>query len=1534
MSGYVRTCNTKLRSFTGDKIETRGIVKLEITLKGNITQHDFIVTEGMETDILVGANYLEENDITLKMRIKKLEVNGHHVNFINLPSPLERNCKIKVAKTTVIEANTVTHIMGKMEDFGKKTDKSRRVKGEYSGILEPHSLNGVYRNTASRGIVIPRTAVYSQQGEVAVRCMNLNDQPVTLTKNSSIAVMQPLDCGWKSMMSCVKGIQIDKNQKDGDVKNSTNKLTEDESFSFSDEQGTNQHEEWTRERLFKELRLDVEQTDADISKGDLELLREVMWKNRKQFSRDKHDIGTGCKLFEAKIDLKRNFQPQWVPCRPTPYKQREALNKELKKLLQAGVVEDCNDSMWQSPAFLVKKPGRPGEWRWVLDARRINSQSIPDDYQLPNINHVVDTIGGCKYYSTLDLSQSFHQINLDVESRPITAFSINGRRLMYAKMLMGHCNSAQQFSRCMRKLLETIPIDELIAFLDDILLASNTVKEHIERLDCLLTRFAEAEMKLTPSKCYFLKKEVKYVGLIVSEQGIRMTDERIKAVEAIQAPKTIKETQTLLGFLNYNRKFVKNFATKAWPIYKLLEKENRRSFRWTEECDVSLEDIKKEIAKGITLRIPDIEDPYDSYEVTLDASNKGLGAELTQMIDGKRRLLAYFSKAVPRHKKTWGATKLEFLALCSALEHWKIYIKGTRKFKVVTDCESLLNLDTIFTGKGGTHLIRKLQRLAGFNFSVDHIDGENNSIADFLSRYLYRGVEKSTQTASEERKDQEKGDKLVVKTKQLDLVTDKDVEDWRVRQHGRSKEQTDWLQVVKIRLGGKTELVNMSDDKFIPTYKTEESGHCTCPEEREGGRITDLEKEERVRSITAVNAVEIEKEDETVEISHLSREKIIEEQNKDPVIKEVMKWVRNKERPQALQAIGAPQELVILWKQFTTLLLDDGILMRNWFDLNSQKNTALIVIPEMIREEVMQLCHKSRLVSHPGVENSYVMCRRYYYWPKMREDFELYIAACTVCSNVKQPQSYLKAPLKHMIYHQFNDCIVIDHIVPSRERKTKRGNRYILTITDMWSGYCVAVACKTQEAKETFNHIKKEWLLRFGVPKRVVSDQASGFTSTFFNSVLAMFDIQPSLGMAYSCRSTSKAERTNKRVNQALRAALRNERLGEWDLYLDYVVFALNSLKSRHTGYSANKLLFGKEVNTPMTILMENQGPENKVYKSYARQAYDLYWDMKRIIHKVRKNAATDFGYADNQWNKKLKGPFFNDGDFCYTLLYRPQDCPKHKFAYRWSGPHQVIKVVNERLYVVKFTDTGEERAIILNNMKHYKINKYSPEWIRRAAEKWKEQSQCNDNRTRDPEETDTTRQGEVSQTENNIETSMSEDIDEEMGAMLWLEEREDSEETATTSTEKAVTSDVRHGRENEVEEEIRDSRQGTGDNRQQVPEETSIIIDEREMNVIPTPSEELNEREMEEDLHPRNTEEVNVESEIEETLDTDTSEYLHDEEDELEDSNSREAAESNGRNHLNRERTLPLTVRRSVRDRGLPVKETSLNYSKLGGNN
>ena len=597
-------------------------------------------------------------------------------------------------------------------------NKSNRDR-TYTGQLEP------YENLAINDCLFAAGALmYSEMGEVPVRIVNPTDDPIVVHKRKLVGFMTPPE----TKTETITDITVRRIASASQTCHSTSNTAEPADVP------------WTKEKLFRDLKVD----EIQIPDGEKSRLKRILWNHRDCFSRHEYDLGTA-KDFEAEIRLKPDAQPQYVPPIPIPYKRREAMQEHLDSMERAGIIEETKEnSLWNSRVYLIPKPHQPGHFRFVADFRALNSQCLPDPYQLPNINHVGDRIGGATWYSTFDLCKSFFQVNYDRQSSKLTSFTANNKRYIFKKLVMGHMTSSSQFAKLMDRLLSNLPLDQICYFLDDLCLASHDVKTHLDRLELVLSKLQSSCLTLMPKKCEILKKQVQFVGLTISQDGIRINEDRIKAVKELAPPRTVKETQQVLGFLSYNRKFVKNFAELAKPIYGLIDKHKK--FVWTRACQEGFDEIKRRIAEGITLTIPQVDDPHNSYVVTMDASQDGYGAELSQLQDGERKVIAYFSKKVPQHQRPWSQMKLEFMALVEALENWAIYLKST-KFLVRTDCLSLTALENLFAKSNAT-MIRKLNKLAAYQFRIQHLDGEANEVADFLSRYIHkrRTNSKSTQT--------------------------------------------------------------------------------------------------------------------------------------------------------------------------------------------------------------------------------------------------------------------------------------------------------------------------------------------------------------------------------------------------------------------------------------------------------------------------------------------------------------------------------------------------------------------------------------------------------------------------------------------------------------------------------------------------------------------------------------------------------------------------------------------------------------------
>ena len=608
----IRPCDMTLKSFSQDTIQIRGEIELHVIVAGNRFVHTFVVTDLLDTEFLMGDDFLRSNRVTLDYNKCRLMLrNEDSVPFTEKPENVKQQIKVRCSKVTVIPPNTIQYIRGKLQAKGVN----------FKGLIEPQYRQGV----GDTGILFAHAVVHSEKRLVPIKCVNATDEPITIHKNKIIALLKPV-----GDQEFVHGVQ---RSRDHEVRVRGTSI-DDKTQERRSGVGSIEGEKWTESELFERLGLD--EIEVTMSDAEKDRLKRIIWRFRDCFSHDEFDIGC-CNMYEAKIKMKEGESPSWTYPIPTPYKLQPEMDRQIDQMVRAGIAEPLKEtSDFNHPIFLVKKNTDPESWRLVADLRGANKVCMDEKYPLPNLDHVLDTIGSDSIYSSFDLSKSFWQIPYSEDSKKVTAFMHRGRSYCWARLIMGHKNSSSIFSKVMWKLLATVPIEQLIFFIDDLFLSSKTVSEHLDRLEILLLRLVQANLTLTPKKCMLLREKVTFVGVSISEDGVQITDDRVKDLLALPVPTTVKRVQEVLGALNYVRKWIPRYSVIAKPLHRLTAKEAK--FEWTSECQDAFEELKRAVAESTMLAIPDTEDPFQSYHLTVDASKHGYGATLSQEIvrDGKR----------------------------------------------------------------------------------------------------------------------------------------------------------------------------------------------------------------------------------------------------------------------------------------------------------------------------------------------------------------------------------------------------------------------------------------------------------------------------------------------------------------------------------------------------------------------------------------------------------------------------------------------------------------------------------------------------------------------------------------------------------------------------------------------------------------------------------------------------------------------------------------------------------------------------------
>ena len=255
-------------------------------------------------------------------------------------------------------------------------------------------------------------------------------------------------------------------------------------------------------------------------------------------------------------------------------------------MLEIGAIRKSK-SPWASAVVLVCK--KDGVLRFCIDLRKLNARTVKDAQTLPRIEESLDSLNGAVIFMSLDLKSGYWQVELDEESMPYTAFTIGPLGFYEClRMPFGLTNAPATFQRLMESCLEDLHLNWCIIYLYDIIIYLKTPEEHIDCLEGVFEKLQKAGLTLKPSKCEFLKSRITYLGHIVTKNGIETDPKKISAVQQWPRPTTVTQVHKFLGFTNYYRKFLHNYAKIAKPLHLLTSGDNAKRKRskivWTEDC--------------------------------------------------------------------------------------------------------------------------------------------------------------------------------------------------------------------------------------------------------------------------------------------------------------------------------------------------------------------------------------------------------------------------------------------------------------------------------------------------------------------------------------------------------------------------------------------------------------------------------------------------------------------------------------------------------------------------------------------------------------------------------------------------------------------------------------------------------------------------------------------------------------------------------------------------------------------------------------
>ena len=393
-----------------------------------------------------------------------------------------------------------------------------------------------------------------------------------------------------------------------------------------------------------------------------------------------------------------------------------------------------SESIWSSPSFIISKKSVAGEkptYGLVIDYRQLNSL-CEDARQLnPGIEDIVDTtaINNPRYLTNLDLSNAYYPVPIRPTDVELTSFTTSRGQFAFKKLPFDLKTAPSTFNLLINILMGNSQYQNMMAYLDDLIIFSRTFEDHLQDLQNIFNRLRGGGLKLKASKCNFAKNEIEYLGYIIGAEGLKCNPKKLDILRDFPRPKNLKEVRAFLGFTGFYRRFMRSYAKLTSNLTRLLRKGTK--FEWDKDCEESFQQLKLALLQSPPLAYPDLN---KQFYVTCDACKSSIGYVLEQTdSDGNFVLIQANGRQMNEAEKNFSTLEQEALSIVEAVKLWRPFLAGN-KFSIRTDHRGLETMfDTKLARMKNARVMRWAIFLSEFSYEIQYIRGKENK-ADYISR--------------------------------------------------------------------------------------------------------------------------------------------------------------------------------------------------------------------------------------------------------------------------------------------------------------------------------------------------------------------------------------------------------------------------------------------------------------------------------------------------------------------------------------------------------------------------------------------------------------------------------------------------------------------------------------------------------------------------------------------------------------------------------------------------------------------------------
>ena len=1192
-----------------------------------------IVVANIPNDFILGADFLAAHSAVIDLK----DCNIAFDNDLRVPIDIKTHCDTANAATSVRLTKEVV--------LAPHTAKTLTVKVQnkyWNGDLLIESLPN-----SSHGLVVP-AALYSNNPEQNIIVYNFSDAKLKLPAGTAVA---SVSSGYIIRNLATDEISASNTQNNPEYPEELLKLREEVPDHLK-ELFLDSLENLTYEQAVevKDLLIEFEDT---FSKNPMDL---------GHFKAFKHPIPTG-----DAIPVRDKF-------RRTPLKWVETEREHIKDLLDKHIIREST-SAWSAMPVLVKKPD--GSLRYCIDYRGLNAVTKFDCYNLPSMDDVLASLSGSTFLSSLDLASGYWQIEIEEEDKPKTAFMTMAGLYEFNRLAFGLVSAPASFQRCMHLILGGLLFQSAVAYLDDVVVFSKSTgtsafSEHLHNLREVLRRLAKYNLKLKPSKCHLLKRRLKILGRIADKDGIQIDPSKKDVVRNWTVPKDAESLRRFIGFANFSREFVENFAHTTTPLYDLMT----RCLRKNDKDPYIWEDIHQKAFDKLCYQLstaPALAHVRDVGTVILrtDASKVACGASLHQIQDGKERLVGYFSRKMTPAMGRKCATQLELIAVAAAVHHFSPILTG-RSWQLVTDHASLKFLFNAFK-YADSKIARIIEYLSQFHFSIRHEKGINMTGPDALSRIdheftpcncYYKGCTLDQLPC--------KGCKFCARAMDEWKKYETDVDDIsppgvlldsEVNNSAPRFNEDDWMSR-SIRP------FNLDDcDYGLNTLFVED-----IQEEQNIDEFEDLKsKTQYIFDDDYEPPTEHDNDQlspdwkDAYEGPALTNDELRKLQLEDPDLKTILLWLQDDVKPNGNELMASSKQVKYYWLIRKQLTIINGVLYYKWITPEFVEEPRLIV-PKVLQPFILGQLHDASTSLHQGRDRTLRRARSQFMWYKMADHIGRYVKTCKVCIQSKTAHRIARAERLSYVPGSPMERVALDLFGPISP-KSPRGNRYVLVIRDLFTRFTVLVPLPDQSAKSVARSMLIQWISIFGTPFSTHSDQGSCFESGLYKEFCRLFDMHKSRCTTYHPIANSSVEKTNLFIANALRSVVdRNQR--NWDLYVPLIQLVNNSMVNDSTGYTPHMLLFGREMPLPLNWVLPP--PLRTQFERHEWNAH-IHEQLDQLHRIARKNIGLTQHKQKRYTDIKKYEKRYNIGDYVYKLNTSKTSGVSKKLNKKFVGPYLIV---------------------------------------------------------------------------------------------------------------------------------------------------------------------------------------------------------------------------------------------------------------------